>query len=1100
MRFGLTFLALALVFTAPHASAQVERRPFLFKDARGELAQAKAKGETDVLMVIASMPGQNGQVASAIAQLGGTIQFQDDDVDYIRARVPIEGVEGLVSHSAVHSADISIQERSRAFGMANEEDGGSPMLPSGEAPPLLAEGAQPIDTIPPVWPPVLSDYPITHRYSPMEDLRAKNFLEENPTYDGRGVKIAMVDMNPDMLLPELQVAKGLDGQTLPKIAAFGTALDLEEEDDGRWIRMNDVVDVVNGELAYNDTTYTAPRTGTFRIAMFDEAHADTAGTYGGQGLDKDVNRDENPEGSSRLFAVLWDESTNDVWVDTNQDLSFTDETALTDFSVRPEFGVFGTDDPETPIRESIGFGVSINEGKKLVAVPLGIASHASLVVGAAVGSRGTEGRFDGAAPGAQLISISEGGSAYGQTESTIISVKEHGADVVYFEQSSVITRNYLLRDGRLVPTVIYERLVDKYGPSILSPTHNYPILGGIDDFVMARGVIGINGHESKDNFFTNHGVRVEHDDNLLITGGYGPMGNGALKPDVLSPSNYVSTARGFLEGGAMAGLFQLPPGYTIAGGTSTATPTAAGATALLISAAKQAGVTYDAQRIKHAITRGARWVDHLPAYKQGNGVYSVAGAWAILNELDAGGQMVDITAQASVKHPYSHLLPTPNVGEGLYERDGWNVGDRDERIITLTRTSGPREAMTFEVSWAGNDHGTFSAPATVTLPLNQPVPVPVTITPKEHGAHTAHLTLRHPSVPGYAFRTLVTIIAAQPITAANGFTVETKTEVPRPGIQSFFYRVPEGVGALRFDLSYPEREVTMSVSRPDTRSQRGERVTPAGSSGATQVVAHPMPGVWEVRLTDVADTRTFDWEQAKKDEPVSPTEATLKVTALATEVSVMGTAGGSTPDIWITNRMGTFTGGAVSTPVGSARREQLEIAEKEQKMFEVEVLPGSTALLVRTMKTSDPEADLDIYLFDCTNDEGECSGARTDADPVGDEYAMVANPAAGIWKIVVDAAFVPSGSTTFEYLDVVLNPAYGMVGVVDLPQERDKDTRWMAKAHTWLGGVAHEEGRGPFAALMIQGQATGDAPFVVTLCELQVGSSDSTSSSRNFPR
>ena len=66
-----------------------------------------------------------------------------------------------------------------------------------------------------------------------------------------------------------------------------------------------------------------------------------------------MNRDGNPEGSSRDFAILWDEATNDVWVDTDQDLSFTDETTLTDYALRPEFGVFGTDDPDTPLRESL---------------------------------------------------------------------------------------------------------------------------------------------------------------------------------------------------------------------------------------------------------------------------------------------------------------------------------------------------------------------------------------------------------------------------------------------------------------------------------------------------------------------------------------------------------------------------------------------------------------------------------------------------------------------------------------------------------------------------------------------------------------------------
>jgi hypothetical protein len=381
-------------------------------------------------------------------------------------------------------------------------------------------------------------------------------------------------------------------------------------------------------------------------------------------------------------------------VDTNQDRSFTDETMLGEYNERTVFGIFGTDKPDTPVRESIGFGVEIDEGKKKVSLNLGVASHASLVVGAAVGSRGEAGRFDGMAPGAQLASVSEGGSSYGQTEATILAARHDQVDVIYFEQSSNITHTYLLRDGRLVPSVIADRLVERYGPSIVSPTHNFPVLGAIDDIVMGRGVIGIGGHESKDNFFMNHGVRVEHDDNLLITGGYGPMGNGDLKPDIISPSNYVSTWLGFQEGRAIPGLFQLPPGYTIAGGTSTATPTSAGGVALLISAARQAGVPVDPHRLKYAITRSARWVPHIAAYKQGNGVFNVGAAWEILQELGAGGLTVDIESRASVKTPYSHMLPDPNVGVGLFERSGWDVGDREERAVTLTRTSGPSGSMT----------------------------------------------------------------------------------------------------------------------------------------------------------------------------------------------------------------------------------------------------------------------------------------------------------------------------------------------------------------------------------------------------------------------
>ena len=1075
LRFALRFTlilvpGLLLLLLPSPAPAQTARRPALFKDSRAELAQARARGEEDVLLVIAAMPGRNGEMADVVEELGGTVEYREDEVDYLRARVPLEKVEDLTDHPALHSVDVSLTPgRPRAFALA---DGGAPQ--EAELP-LGAPDTIPSDT---AWPPVLTAHPLIHRYHPWGDTRAREFLEANPTYDGRGVKIGMIDMNADPLLPELQVARDLDGNEIPKIAVYGTAMDVREEDDGRWLHMDHVVDVVGTTFTWRDSTYTAPREGRFRVALFDESEEEQEQ---GGALEGDVNRDGNPEGSSRLFAVLWDEESGEVWVDTDQDLDLADETALGEYDETGVFGVFGTDDPETPVRETVGFGVQIDEDGTMVALNLGAARHASLVVGAALGSRGQEGRFDGMAPGAQLINVSEGGAAYGQTESTIETAR-HGADVIYFEQSSYITRTYLPRDGRLVPSVIGERLVARYGPSILSPTHNYPIVGATDDIVMGRGVIGVGGHEGKENFFLNHGVRVERDDNLLITGGYGPMGNGALKPDIISPSNYVSTAQGFVEGRVIPGLFELPPGYTIAGGISTATPTAAGAVALLISGAKQAGLDHDPHRIKWAVTRGARWVPHIGAYKQGNGVVNVAGAWEILRELDAGGRMVEITSRAPVKHPYSHLLPTPHEGVSIYERDGWAKGDRDQRTVTLTRTSGPDRPMTFEVSWAGNDHGTFSSPPTLTLPLNEPVGLPVTIAPETHGVHTAHLTLDHPDVTGYAHRALVTIIAPRELSASNDFTHEAEVEVPRPGMTSLFYRVLEGTTALVLDLEWEDREVGLSVSAPDTRQVRREPLS--RENGAVQVVDHPMPGIWEIRLSDVADTRTFDYEQSKKQEPVPPTPATLTVSALSGEVAVTeGDPEGGPGDVWITNRMAAFTGGAATAPMGSGRRERLEMIRGEQRVFEVEVLAGSTALLARTSTVSGPGSDLDLYVFDCTDEEEGCRAARVDGDPVGDETVFVRNPAAGMWKIVVDAFSLPAEAVALDYVDAVLNSAYGSVSVTDLPQDREPGDRWLTKLRTWTAPAARQGEREPIPFLLIRGES-GDAAFPVGLLEI----------------
>ena len=1063
----LTLLLLGLL--APTAEAQPERRPYLFKDARGELAQARARGDAEVVVVIASMPGRNARVAAAIEAMGGRIGFRFDQVDYVRAWVPVQGAEDLADNPDVHSIDVSITNRSRSFGLA----GGTPV---DRAPKL------PADT---VWPPVLSDRPLSNRYSPIGDLRAIEFREQNPTFDGRGVTIAQIDMFPDMLLPELQTAYTLDGRPVPKIEVYRNVLDPEIEDDGRWIDMDDMVEASSGTFTYRDSTYTAPRDGVFRIALFDESKADSAGIFGFQGLDLDVNRDGNPEGSSHFFAVLWDESTGDVWVDTDQDLDLTDESTLGEYDETGEFGVFGTDDPDTPVRESVGFGVQIDAGKGRVALNLGIARHGTLVVGASVGSRGENGRFDGVAPGARLAAVGEGGSAYGQTEATIVAAAHPSVDVIYFEQSSNITHNYLLRDGRLVPSVIADRLVERYGSSILSPTHNFPVLGAIDDIVMGRGVIGVGGHEGKDNFFMNHGVRVEHDDMLLITGGYGPMGDGTLKPDIISPSNYVSTSQGFVDGRAIPGLFELPPGYTIAGGTSTATPTASGAVALLISAARQSGMEVDPHTIKYAVQRGARYVPNIAAYKQGNGVISVAGAWQILQELHAGGMTVDIESRSSIVTPYSHMLPTPHEGFGLYERSGWKKGVRRERTVTLTRTSGPSGSMTFDVSWEGNDHGTFSSPLTVTLPLGAPVEFPVTATPPDHGVHTAHLTLDHPDVTGYAHRMLAAIVAPEPLNAAGEYTVTKEVKVPRPGMQSHFFDVPEGVTALKVEVGWEEREVALAIARPDTRYQRGEIVR-SGAAGITQVIPDPVPGTWEVRLADIADTRTFDWQQSKKDEPVPPTPATLTVSALAVDVEGVtaqvvadngngsGAANGASHQVWMTNRMAAFEGAAVTTPVGSARSEEHTIQPREQQIYEVEVLPGSTALMVNTRVIG--EGDLDVYIFDCTGDV--CAAARADGDPVGEESLVVHDPAAGNWKVVVDAAAVPVGGTSYEYLDVVFNAAYGTVGTIDMPQERASGARWTTTANGWVAPAAHAEGRGPYMAVVVEGQAGGERYWV----------------------
>ena len=109
------------------------------------------------------------------------------------------------------------------------------------------------------------------RYDPVTDMGGAEWRKANPTFDGRGVTIAMIDQSMDAFLPELQVAKTLTGAPTRKIVGYRTVVDIDEENDGQWLRMKDVVTATDGKISWGGKTYTAPKPGTYRIDQVDGA-------------------------------------------------------------------------------------------------------------------------------------------------------------------------------------------------------------------------------------------------------------------------------------------------------------------------------------------------------------------------------------------------------------------------------------------------------------------------------------------------------------------------------------------------------------------------------------------------------------------------------------------------------------------------------------------------------------------------------------------------------------------------------------------------------------------------------------------------------------
>ena len=73
-------------------------------------------------------------------------------------------------------------------------------------------------------------------------------------------------------------------------------------------------------------------------------------------------------------------------VDTNQNNSFADEAAMTDYKVRYDVGYFGTDNPATAVAERMPFVVQTDGKNKFVNIGIVSGAHGSHVAGIVAGN------------------------------------------------------------------------------------------------------------------------------------------------------------------------------------------------------------------------------------------------------------------------------------------------------------------------------------------------------------------------------------------------------------------------------------------------------------------------------------------------------------------------------------------------------------------------------------------------------------------------------------------------------------------------------------------------------------------------------------------
>lgn len=988
------------------------------------LAEAKADGEKNVTLMVATAPGATEQVAEQLdAVKGGSVGRTYDKLGYVRATVPTSRADAAIKAAAklssVHGIDLRQEIQLDDPTPAADTAKGAAKKGSG------SYGAPGANT------------PAKNPYNPSFETGAVDFVQDNPKADGRGVTIGILDSGVDLGHPALQ--KTTTGER--KIVDWVTSTDPIVDSDGTWRPM--VTSVSGPTFTAGGRTYKSAA-GTFGFSTFAES------TTAGGDAKGDLNRDGD---TTDKWGVLYDAKAGTVTVDLNDNGDFTDDTPMKPYKDGYQIGYFGKDDPKTDVVERIPFVVEIRKdvpmdpyggdwvGQKRDFVNIGVieSEHGTHVAGitAANALFGNK-KMNGAAPGAKLVSSractwSGGCTNVALTEGMIDLVANRGVDIVNMSIGGLPALN----DGNNARSELYTRLIDTYGVQlVISAGNSGPGANTIGDPGLADKVISVGASISKETWAANYGSQVEKEYAMMPFSSRGPREDGGFTPTITAPGAAINSTQTWLPGGPVAEAgYSLPAGYSMLQGTSMASPQAAGASALLLSAAKQKHIALTPAKLRTALTSTAKHIKGEQAYAEGSGLIDIEDAWRSIRLGALGAGAHTYTVKAPVDTAIDYALKTPGFGTGIYDREGGlKAGQAKTYDVTLTRTSGSSAPRLHTLSLKNNSGDTFRIVGSrlVLLPLNKAVTVKVQAKPGSAGLHSAILEVNDPLTVGVDQQVLATVVVAKPL-AKPSYSVSEKGSVQRNSTKSYFLTVPEGAKALQVRMSglkatsqtrfisihpygvpvdetstpscYPNYENPANTCRPDLRSY-----------------ADPQAGVWEIEV------------ESRRTSPLLDNPYTLDASVLgatfdpAVQTLPEAKVGSPATVNWkVTNNFAAIDGGKLEGgPLGSSKSARPSIADGATQTSTVEVPAGAEKLDVSIGNVSDQAADLDLTVKNAAG-----AVVATSADGDSEESVSIAKPAAGTYTIEVAGYSVPSGSTAYDYVDVFYSPALGTVKVDD---------------------------------------------------------------------
>ncbi len=506
-------------------------------------------------------------------------------------------------------------------------------------------------------------------FLPLNVTGAKNFITQNPTYDGRGAVVIVLDSGVDMGV------KGLLKNSLGEVKVidvmdfsgegdfFYHALPFDTTANGKKILK------IDGYSLYGyDKLGSYPVDSIFYGGVIRESH------FEGSDIE-DLNGDGDTEDS---FAYIVFNAGDDkeerfvAYIDLNGDYHIDDEEELEDYFLNKKFFYFRNVYVGEK-RAKAAFALKILPDDMKIVLHYDGNAHGTHVAGIASGYEinGQE-QFNGVAPGAVVMSCkigdnrkSGGASTTGAMEAAIEygikRARELGLRPVFNMSYGIGSEweNHASMEKYLNELLAKEKDVvfctsnGNSGPGISS--------SGLPS--SASSVISSGALMEKENAVSIYGAHLKKDRIFYFSS----RGGTVMKPDIITPGAASSTVPDFSYGENFWG-------------TSMASPQTAGLAALLVSAAKQNDLPVINTLVKRALINSGKFIPDYILPDQGGGIPRIGKAFAIYKKLiERYKKNKPVNFAVSVASPQ---LPDGKASAFLYN----SGSDLPEDIITFTVT------------------------------------------------------------------------------------------------------------------------------------------------------------------------------------------------------------------------------------------------------------------------------------------------------------------------------------------------------------------------------------------------------------------------------